>query len=110
MRDARRAAAAQRYATLWAAYDRVFGDAPDLAGLRVLDVGAANGAASLLSLPPAPESLARAATSFRHFEGLSLGPVLLESAETFTDPCSAHGSLREFLKNPEDGCIQDMLK
>ena len=47
---------------------------------------------------------------FGHFEGLYLGTILLKLAETFTDPCSAHGSLREFLKNPEDGCIQDMLK
>ena len=39
---------------------------------------------------------------FGHFESLYLGTVLLTSADTFTVPCSAHGSLREFL-GPGDG-------
>ena len=44
---------------------------------------------------------------FGHFEGLSLGTIFLESAETFTLPFSAHGSLREFLKTrrrPSTAC------
>ena len=44
-----------------------------------------------------------------HFEGLSLGTILLTSAETFTVPFFLHTGVSESLSDPETA-VKDMLK
>ena len=77
---------------------------------RVDAAVAAEGARVRRAPRPGWDATVKKEVVFGHFGGLSLGTILLTSAETFTDPGSARASLRESFSKTRETVVSDVLK